>query len=712
LRVRAVWRYGGGSLFVSGNKPSNVKGNTVSSASLLVNLRQRSGVGRESKLVFVAGFVVLLLVLAGELVQVARATSAAWDEPHHLYDGYTVWKTGDYGLNPEVPPLVKLAAALPLLREPQTLPVRQGRPIPNEAFLGAREFVFGNGGDRVLLPARLTCAGFTLALALLLGLAAWEIFGRAAGLVTLAFFVFDPNVLANGAMVTTDLASALFLFATIYAWYHYCKLGEWKSWRGWALLALTGVIAGLALAAKFTGILALPMLLLLALGEGWLRRSGREVARLLAGWVAIGAISLLVLWSFYGFRYAARPGGQALKPTLAEHVRQLEKPADARHLLLLARGHILPEGYLWGLADTKIVAEESPSYFFGRVYWHGDRWYFPGAFVIKSTLPFLLLLVLLLIAIAWGRWRPYRELLFLTLPVVVYCYVAINSDMNIGMRHLMPIYGFLYVLAAGGAVFLAGRDRRWVGAIAVLLVWQIATTVRVAPNYMAYANEAWGGPSQTHRYLSDANVDWGQQLKQVKRYLDQRGIKNCWFAYFPDGAIDPIDYGIPCKRLPTADTLWWEHIPPPEVPDAIDGPVLISDGDLEGIEFGSGVLNPYDSFRRMRPTTVLDYGVYVYDGHFEVPLASGLVHAQKAEDLLGADQVDAAAREAGLAVGLAPQSVQVQAAVGDVLAREGKKDEALVHYRAALVAATTVLPGLQEDSVGPLRRKIRGIEGR
>ncbi len=100
-------------------------------------------------------------------------------------------------------------------------------------------------------------------------------------------------------------------------------------------------------------------------------------------------------------------------------------------------------------------------------------------------------------------------MLFLTLPVVVYCCVAISSDMNIGMRHLLPIYGFLYVMTAGAAAFLAGRDRRWVGAVAVLLVWQIATTVHVAPGYMAYANEAWGGPSETHRYLSDANVGLG-----------------------------------------------------------------------------------------------------------------------------------------------------------------------------------------------------------
>jgi len=671
----------------------------VSSRGLFVRLGDRGPV------VFGVGFVVLLLVLVGQLAYVANATSSTWDEPHHLFDGYTVWKTGDYGLNPEVPPLVKLAAALPLLRMHLKIPVAQGRSIPNEAFRDGREFVFGNGGDRVLFPARMACAGLTVGLALLLGLAAWEMFGHVAGLVAVAFFVFDPNVLANGALVTTDIGSALTIFWAIYAWYRYCKAPHWGR------LVLTGVIAGLAVVTKFTGIFVIPMLFLLAIGEGLRQRSGRVVGRLLAGCAAVSAIVLVVLWSFYGFRYAARPGGQALKPTLAEHLVQLPHAADARHLALLARGHILPEGYLWGLADTKFVENEFTSYFWGRVYRHGNWMYFPAAFLIKSTLPFLLLLVLLGIAVAVGRWRPTRELLFLTLPIVVYLTVAMRSDMNIGMRHLLPIYGFLYVMTAGAAALLAARDRRWVGAIAVLLVWQIATTVHAAPGYMAYANEAWGGPSETHRYLSDANTDWGQQLKAAKRYLDARGIKHCWFAYFPDGAIEPSNYGIPCKRLPTADTLWWTHLPM-AVPAAIDGPVLISDGDLEGIEFGEGALNPYDAFRGMRPAAVLENGLFVYDGHFAVPLASALVHAQNAENLLGTDEVEAAAREAATAVALAPQSVQVQTAVGDVLVREEQKDEALVHYRAALVAATTIEPALQEELVGPLRGKIQGIEGR
>jgi Dolichyl-phosphate-mannose-protein mannosyltransferase len=661
----------------------------------------------------VAVFVLLLGILAALLFEMARSTSATWDEPHHLVDGYMIWKHGDFGLNPEVPPLVKMVAALPLLHMPLREPQLQGRSIPDEAYSDGGAFVYQQAGhpDRILLPARMACAVFTLGLALLLGIVGWRIFGPVAGLIAMAFLVFDPNVLANGALVTTDIASALSLLGTMYAWYCYCKSPTWTRRSDWARLALTGLLAGLALAAKYTGILLVPMLLLLALGEGLLRRSGRVALRLVAAWAGVVAVALLVVWSFYGFRYNARPDGLELKPTLAQHLSQLPNPADAQHLALLARGHILPEGYLWGLADTKYIAAVSPSYFFGEVYLHGKRMYFPAAILIKSTLPFLLLLPVLVYAWVARRWRPYRELLFVTVPVALYLAVAINSEMNIGVRHVLPIYPFLYLLEAGAVASLALRSRRWRVALGVLIVWQIATTLHLAPgSYMAYANEAWGGPSQTHRYLSDANVDWGQQLKAAKQYLDERGIKDCWMVYFADGAIEPRDYGIPCKRLPTVTTLGLRL--PEEVPAAIDGTVLVSHGDLVGIEFGQGELNPYAGFLKQRPVAAIQHGVYVYEGHFEVPLASALVHAQKAGSLLDANQLEAARTEAEQAVALAPRSAWVQTALGDVLARQGHSAEALAHYRAALQLATTVEPPLQANRVPSLQQKIGALAGR
>ncbi len=154
----------------------------------------------------------LLLVMAFELVHVARATSSTWDEPHHLFDGYWMWTQHDYRLNAEVPPLVKLWAALPSLTMKLKIPGDAGSSHA-DAFLVGKAFVYGNGGDRVLFPARMACALFTLGLGLLVYLAGRNFFGVAGGIFGLAMFVFDPNFLANGALVTTDVGSALFFLA-------------------------------------------------------------------------------------------------------------------------------------------------------------------------------------------------------------------------------------------------------------------------------------------------------------------------------------------------------------------------------------------------------------------------------------------------------------------------------------------------------------------
>jgi len=651
----------------------------------------------------------LLVVLVGKLSLSVRQESITWDEGHHLYAGYRSLKLGDYGLNPEVPPLVKMVAALPILGMPLHLPALAGRTFKNEAFLGGKDFIFKNDADRVLFRARMAVSTLMVVLALLVFLAGREMFGADAGLTALALVVFDPNFLAIAPIVTTDVGFACLVFATIYAFYRYVK--KPSLWR----LALVGLVAGLALASKHSAPLIFPMLALLATFEvvwgGEVARSGeregrgRKSLQMAGALVATAAIAVGVLWAFYGFRYAARPDGLTINPPMKDWAAGLKNPRDADTILTLARWRVLPESYLYGLIDTKITAETDTSYLWGRVYPHGNWWYLPVVIAVKSTLPFLALIVIAAMALITRRLRRWREVVFLVVPAAVYLAVAMASDMNIGARHILPVYPFLYLLGAGALWTLVRVNRRWLWAVVVLVMFQAITSLRCYPVYMAYANEAWGGPAATHKYLSDANVDWGQQLKSVKMYLDRRGMKDCWFAYFPDGVVDVAYYGIPCKRLPTTDTLWWLD-EPTDVPAEIDGPVLISDSDLEGIEFGEGALNPYEQFRHIKPTTVIDYGVDVYDGHFAIPLAAGLNHAQKASDLLEAKKLDAALAEAQAAVALAPESVNTQAALGDVLAAMGRRDEARAHYEKALTLAKTVEPALQTGWVSAVEKKL------
>src|SRR5205085_10188567 len=183
-------------------------------------------------------------------------------------------------------------------------------------------------------------------------------------------------------------------------------------------------------------------------------------------------------------------------------------------------------------------------------------YYFPVAFAIKSSLTFILLLGITVWAIAAGKLRAWREILFLTIPPAVHFIVAMVSGMNIGVRHILPVYVFLAVLIGGAAWRLMEGNKRWAYVVIALLLFQAVSVARTYPAYLAYANELWGGPSQTYKYLSDSNTDWGQQLKSTKRYLDAHNIKDCYFVYFAQGVVDFRSYGIPCKPLLTADSLW------------------------------------------------------------------------------------------------------------------------------------------------------------
>jgi hypothetical protein len=425
--------------------------------------------------------------------------------------------------------------------------------------------------------------------------------------------------------------------------------------------------------------------------------------RLLGALVATGLLAVALLWASYCFRFAARPEGLALNPPFAEEISGLGS-TQRSVLSTAAAWHVLPESYLYGMAAVLLAGEGYHSYALGTIYPHRVWFYFPLAFSIKTTLGFLGLVVLSVIAVASGRMGGAREVLFLTIPPAVYFLFAVSSGMNIGVRHIMPVYVYLAALVAGAAWRLGKSNRRWAYVTVALLVLHVASSVKAFPNYMPYANEAWGGPSQTYRFLTDSSVDWAQQLKSVKRYCDEHGVKDGWFAYFGQGVLEPRYYGIPLKALPTADSLWIGE--PIQVPPAVDGPVFISAGVLTGWEFGPSPLDPYAQFRQMKAVDMIDHSVFVFDGHFEIPLASALGHAQSAAALLAESKADAALAEAQAAVALAPDSVSSQAALADVLAALGRDNEARSAYARALDLARKVQPKFQEGWIPELEQKL------
>jgi hypothetical protein len=649
--------------------------------------------------------IVLLAIQAAQVVLVVHRESLTWDEGDHIFAGYMMLHTGDYGLNPEHPPLVKMLAALPLLGRDLWTPPLTGGDFKGEAYMGGRNFLARNdgGSQKLVFRMRLMAGLLALALSLLVFWVARAWFGTTAGLVALTLVCFDPNLLAHSALVTTDMGVTLFFLASIYAFYRYVKQPSMGR------LVLAGVAAGLLLATKHSGILLAPMLILLVVWEVFTASKGsrgRLALRLSGALAAIVVIGVLVLWCFYGFRYAARPAGLQLSTSLADYAAPLGH-FSAGVIMFFARFHLLPESYLMGLVDVKRVSKFYPTFIFGKVHAHGVWWYFPAAILIKTTLGLLALVALAAWAIASGQLRKGRELAFILIPWIVYLAVAIQAGMNIGARHILPLYALAAILGGAGIVALAERNRRWMWVGAALVVAHIVSALTVLPNYMAYANEAWGGAKNVHNLLSDANVDWAQQLIQVKEWQDNHPGQECWFAYFARPEIDPAVYGITCHALPTADTSWLGSSD--VVPPTINGTLLISAGDLSGCEWPSGLMNPYRDFQPLQPAEMIDYGILIYRGSFNMRQAAALSRAQHAYGLLGAHKPEDALALAKEAVSIDPEEIVSQTALGDAAAAMGQKGVARQAWQAAIDSAKNLEPDAQVSYIPDLEAKLRKL---
>ncbi len=395
---------------------------------------------------FAGGLIILQMILVAIIV---HGESLTFDEGDHIFAGYMMWHSGDYGLNPEHPPLVKLVATLPLLQEKLWVPPLQQRMFKTEAYRDGRDFLERNDGPRhrLLFRMRLAAGVFAVGLSVMVFLMGSKFFGESAGLLALLLVVFEPNVLANSDLVTTDMGVACFFLATIYCFYCYARQPSVIR------LLLTGLAAGLTLSAKHSGILLAPMLLGLTLVEialpsgdgasGWLEYC---LADLQPSWSS----RFVVLWAFYGFRYAARPAGLVMNPTLSEYAAPL-KGMNSWVIGHLANWRLLPESYLMGMTDIHYAAQQYPIFLLGHDYPHGVWWYFPVALSIKTSLGMIGLLVLAGVALISRRLRQRRELAYLVVPGAIYLTVAILSGMNIGTRHVLFLYPLAALLAAAGS---------------------------------------------------------------------------------------------------------------------------------------------------------------------------------------------------------------------------------------------------------------------
>ncbi|HVN93476.1 MAG TPA: glycosyltransferase family 39 protein [Terracidiphilus sp.] len=637
---------------------------------------------------FLSAAAILLVVFALELYLSARLESQTFDEPAHMYAGYSYWLRSDFGINPEHPPLVKLVATLPLLLSKPKYPAPLQIHFRAQSGYGGMQMMSEPGADGMLSEVRVAVSIFVFALALLVFLAAREMFGDVAALLALLLFVFDPLILAHGPLLGTDMGATCCIFAAIYTFYRYVKRPTL------AHLGLCCLATGLAFAAKHSAILVFPMIFLLAAIDLFMTpmdadlsaaapTTKHRVLRMAGAYAVIVVSSIVMLWAFYGFRYAARPGGQQIVPPTAVYLQDLHHPVEANLIAFAERHHLLPESYLYGLTDVTILSREGRVMFLlGKRYPEGKWFYFPAAFVIKMTIGFLILLALVPFARALWKSDCRREVVFLILPVLLFFGFAMTAKLDIGIRHILPIMPFLIVLVAGAAAALLKQARKWAWVVALLLLFDVASSLHAFPNYLPYSNEAFGGPSRTYLVLEDSNVGWGGGLKALHADLAARGITDCWFAY--SDLPDPANFHIPCRRLPTYFSFVGDQGQQQPVPAHIDGPVFMSSEERTGYFWGPGDMNPYQQFVSLQPSHVIAGEILEYEGSFDIPKVAAISNYVYAIGLLRQRKVAQAVAPAEQAIALDPDSLNAHEILSSVYAANGRNDDAELEYHVAL----------------------------
>jgi 4-amino-4-deoxy-L-arabinose transferase-like glycosyltransferase len=525
------------------------------------------------------------------------------DEVVHLTGGYSYWKFNDYRLHPENGTLPMRVAALPVVAMDDVKFPALTEPtwINSKVNLIGEIFFYrlGNPLAEMLQRGRAAIALFGVLTCWLTWRWARSLFGRAAGWLALALAVFCPALLAHGGLITSDLAFTTCALAALTTVWRLLHRATW-----WRLLAATAA-CGACFLSKMSGSIIVPLIAMLwllralrpapfvlALGRArWLRRRAHILLATLGVLVIAAAGSLVLVWANYGFRYEGPnragsaftdyyfpwavvldqekvPWNDSSSLSAFTPAFRTPKPTGITKLVGFLRDHrLLPEAYLWGFAHTYKFAKERPAYFLGEYRKTGWPLFFPVAFLMKTTLPALLLFGAGLAAILWAARRPgfaapskwlrcRRSLAYRAAPLilffVVYWIMAVKMTLNLGHRHILPVYPAFYVFAAASALWLACRAARLVAlGLGLAVVLHAFDSVMARPFYLSYFQPLTGGPEKAYHYFVESSLDWGQGLPDMKTWLaekKQRGdSRPVFLTYF--GADSPRYSGLEVTRF-------------------------------------------------------------------------------------------------------------------------------------------------------------------
>ncbi len=534
-----------------------------------------------------------------------QGDSLTFDEMSHIPSGYSYLAKRDYRLNPEHPPLVKDIAALPLLFLDLNFPETSenwNTWTPDQQWRFGPEFLYraGNNPDTIIFLARLPMLGFLLLLGVLIFKWAKKLGGNKAALIALTLFSFSPTFIAHGRLVTTDVAAT---FGFFLAWYWLFLYLENPSKKN---LIVAGVVLGLGLLLKFTVILILPFFLFMwvlrLLWKEYRKKEGGLPGRIVGAAMGdtpriflIICVAYVVVGIMYGFHVSGYPPSlQRLhtEKTLEMYNTNPQSNPVYRTLVWMSDKPVLRayEEYALGIVmNYKRSTFGNTTFFMGEISAAGWRHYFPVVWAIKEPIPLHLLSIG-----ALGVWFSYFTLRFrkksslvsTSLPassfavlsffffIAMYWALSIRNNLNIGIRHILPTFPFVYLLIALalGAWLDQHLPQKKASLketlrgplitllkytlLSFLLFWYVAGTIKSYPYFISYFNEFAGGGENGHRYVVDSNLDWGQDFKRLRAYVEENRINPLFLDYF--GGADATYY--------LGDTFipWWSDLGPPK----------------------------------------------------------------------------------------------------------------------------------------------------
>ena len=445
--------------------------------------------------------VVIIFCFAYLCFSAVKDRGPTYDETAHLPAGLSYLKTGDFRLNSAHPPLAKLIAALPLLFADVSIP--DGSP----AWDSARDFDFGteffrseipDSKNHLLLASRMMMILLGCLLCLAVYFLSLSLYGQKSAIFAALMTGFSPTIIAHSGLVNTDVCVALFCVLTF--------IGIDRVRRNSRItdeLFLGGAL-GLALASKYSALLMLPFVGIFLLSRGG---KGRWMTSF-----RVGIVTTTVLFSTYFFMDF----------------------------------HTYWEGLLW---QASRLTSETEVYFWGEFYRGGTWLYFPGIAFIKTPVPLIICGILCLGLLTKNlREFPQRNDIWIIGFIAAFWLVSMAVDINLGIRHMLPVWPLMIVCSSW--IFSHPTAGKLPGKIvsAALMAWLVVDTSLASPNFLSYFNRLTVGPENGSVATIDSNIDWGQDLKALVKYAEDKGLDSMRVNFFGTDSCDRYQENL-CRPL-------------------------------------------------------------------------------------------------------------------------------------------------------------------